>query len=91
MPEFAAVFAAVESSREKYRMLDSVTNRSRVVEILLVGATCMAFLDEGVRKTIPGQPIYATAPKDALLLLAGLLIWFQRSQELSRYVVWFVA
>lgn len=63
--------------------------RSRFIEFLLLCGLFIAFLDESVRKVMPEQPIYVTAVKDFLFLLAGMLA-LVRFPQFHRHVLLFV-
>lgn len=62
-------------------MTDS--ERSPAVETLIYIGLGLAFVDETVRKSIPGAPILVTAVKDVVLIAAGFLIILQ-TRGLSR-------
>ena len=63
--------------------------RSGAAELLLLAATALAFLDESIRKSLPGHPVTITALKDLLVLSSGLIVFFHLRQVPSRYLKYF--
>ena len=64
--------------------------RRDVVDKLILVAVAIAFVDESVRKMLPGNPVAATAVKDALLFLAASICVF-RSATFSQHAAYLLA
>ncbi len=64
--------------------------RHWIVDLLILAGLAVCFLDESVRKTLPGTPVLITAVKDAIIFAAGLLILFRLRVIPNHYTKYFL-
>lgn len=67
------------------------SSKLQLARVMIYTAAALAFMDESIRKTIPGEPVEVTAIKDFCLMVAGLVIVMSRQFTfLTRHLMLFV-
>jgi len=69
---------------ESSKLMGGVHERFSVIDTIVVAALIIAFIDEGVRKSLPGAPVLVTGIKDILLIGGGLFLLSSKNGKMYR-------